>query len=429
MNRLAVTKFDEAHVQAIASPKSWPGNNRVNRVNGPCVRLEIGTLSIRGPCQAKIFGHGDTTMQMTREIFEAQQQRRFGTSNPERMSLEFWEWMVKTLKEASARDWSDREDTPDHMPHQLRVLFGQEGDYSKGPVWNFDRMGATRTPHPDGRMICIAGEHEDHYDPDFCIYNDVIVIDLDGSVAIYGYPKDVFPPTDFHSASLLGDRIIVVGRLGYQGERHPGTTPVFALDLASYQIQELPSHGGMPGWIFKHEAVVGPEGITINGGEICEEVEGQTRIRRNFDDFLYDVPSGQWKRLTDRKWRQFSICNLENKSFMKGEPFTGGCSMDAEPWRGERPEVTDFSDTFIFVKSEALFPRSFEYESIYSEDYSPEERFTVDGIDISIKFASSAIEIMIEGDMDEAKANALIQDIKGSVEADTGRTCVVKNYL
>src|SRR5438270_5620976 len=122
-------------------------------------------------------------MEITREIFDAQQQRRFGESNPERMPLVFWEWMVRTSEEARLRDWTEGDDVPGHTPYQLRVRFGQDGDYSRGPVWNFDRMGATRTPHPDGRMICIAGEHEDHYDPDFCIYYDVVVIDLTGSCA------------------------------------------------------------------------------------------------------------------------------------------------------------------------------------------------------------------------------------------------------
>jgi hypothetical protein len=367
-------------------------------------------------------------MEITREVFEAQQQRRFGESNPERMPLAFWEWMVRKSEEARLRDWTEGDDVPGHTPYQLRVRFGQDGDYSRGPVWNFDRIGATRTPHPDGRIICIAGEHEDHYDPDFCIYNDVIVIDLDGSIAIYGYPKDVFPPTDFHSATLVGDRVIVIGRLGYMGERRPGVTPVMALDLTSYQFSELPSRGEPPGWIFRHEAELNPEGITLRGGQVYEEIEGEPRIRRNFDDFLYDLVSGRWTRLTDRRWRQFSICNVENKVFMKGQPFRGCCPMDAEPWRGEVPEVPDFGDTFIYVRPEALFPRSFEYESVFSEEFSPEDRIAVGGIDVSIKVESFAIEVMIEGDMDEARANALVQDIRKSMEADTGRTYVVKTY-
>ena len=144
-------------------------------------------------------------MEVTSDLFESQRQRRFGTQNPERMPLRFWEWMIRNSEDARTRDVGPpRETRPQlgHTPTDLRRYFGQEGDYSAGPIWNFDRMGATRTPHPDGRMICIGGEHEDHYDPDFCIYNDVVVLDLDGSIAIYGYPNDLFPPTDFHTATL-----------------------------------------------------------------------------------------------------------------------------------------------------------------------------------------------------------------------------------
>jgi hypothetical protein len=35
---------------------------------------------------------------------------------------------------------------------------------------------------PDGRAIQIGGEHEDYYDPDFCIYNDVFVHEPDRSI-------------------------------------------------------------------------------------------------------------------------------------------------------------------------------------------------------------------------------------------------------
>ena len=44
-----------------------------------------------------------------------------------------------------------------------------------GPVWCFSRFGTSLTELPDGRFVQIGGEHEDFYDPDFCIYNDVTV--------------------------------------------------------------------------------------------------------------------------------------------------------------------------------------------------------------------------------------------------------------
>jgi hypothetical protein len=60
------------------------------------------------------------------------------------------------------------------------------------------------------------GEHEDHYDPDFFIHNDVVVRTPDGEVAIYGYPTEVFLPTDFHTATLLPASIVLIGSLGYR---------------------------------------------------------------------------------------------------------------------------------------------------------------------------------------------------------------------
>lgn len=89
----------------------------------------------------------------------------------------------------------------------------------RGPVFSFDRFGRSITKLPDGRMVFIAGEHEDSYDPDFCIYNDVCVIDGAGSLDYYLYASDVFPPTDFHSATLIGDAIWIIGCLGYRQQR------------------------------------------------------------------------------------------------------------------------------------------------------------------------------------------------------------------
>lgn len=368
-------------------------------------------------------------MNITRSIFESQRQRRFGTANPERMSLAFWEWMVRGSEDARTAPYTEKKDPAvlGHWPTDARRFFGQEGDFSHGPIWNFDRMGATRTPHPDGRMICVGGEHEDFYDPDFCIYNDVIVLDLDGSIEIYGYPKDVFPPTDFHTATLLSDRVIIIGRLGYSGERQPGVTPVMALDLSNYRIEELPSLGEPPGWIFEHEADFSDGIIIIRGGKVYEEKGDERRIRQNFDDFAYEIGTGVWKRLTNRKWRQYEISDEGRKSFMKGPRFRGCCSMDDEPWKGEPVEEPE-DDPFVYVMPAALLPRSFAYETIWSDEPTPDDRILVAGVPVSIKTSGSSIEIIVEGEMDEVMANKIAEDIKESVEADTGRPCILKSY-
>lgn len=365
-------------------------------------------------------------MNISRREFEAQRQRRFGAANPERMRVPFWEQTVLDHEEAHLRRdaGDDDRDGLVETPYGARRHFGLDGDFSGGPIWTFDRMGMTRTHHPDGRVICVGGEHEDFYDPDFCIYNDVVVLDLDGSVAIFGYPPEVFPPTDFHTATMLGDRILLIGRIGYQEARHPGLTPVLALDLESHRIRERPSHGEAPGWIFRHEATIGPDGvITVSGGEVFEERDGQHHIRRNFDDFAYDPKSGLWRKLTRRGWRQYTIRDADRKPFLRGPRFMGCGADDHEPWKGEPEQIPD--DFFLWVEPEALYPRTVDHEPIWTDEFRPDVRFEVAGIPVAVNYGGLGIEIIIEGDMDAGLARKLAEDILSGIEDATERPCVL----
>ena len=71
---------------------------------------------------------------------------RFGTENPQRMNNPLWEWLVKTRLDADFAEDS----------------FGYPSSFDAGPAWCFARLGQSVTPLPDGRVILIAGEHEDH---------------------------------------------------------------------------------------------------------------------------------------------------------------------------------------------------------------------------------------------------------------------------
>lgn len=182
--------------------------------------------------------------EISHEMFNAQYKPRFGTANPERVDIPFWREQIRTGNSgwAGARDvlGSDRETPP--------------GCGGVDPVWSFRRFGRTATRLADGRWVLIAGEHEDHYDQDFCIYNDVTVIHPGGKVDHYIYPTEVFPPTDFHTASLVGERIILIGNYSYPHMRHEGVTQVLSLDLASFAITRLDTRGERPGWISSHDA-------------------------------------------------------------------------------------------------------------------------------------------------------------------------------
>ena len=208
-----------------------------------------------------------------------QNNRTFGESNPQKCEFEFWYDMVRAGVGAwHAKNTFEDQDNPE-------------------PVWCYDRFGKSLTSIGDNEYIEIAGEHEDSYDPDFCIYNDVFHHRANGEIVIYEYPRDLFPPTDFHTATLVENHIYIIGNLGYPGERLYGTTPVYELDIESFEIQPGSTSGDMPGWIYNHSATLkNPSTIRIQGGDILEMVEDTEQHRFNSDDFELDLNTLTWTR-------------------------------------------------------------------------------------------------------------------------------------
>ncbi len=221
-------------------------------------------------------------MPVSRDEFLQQRAAIRGEANPQPMRFALWEELVRSGESA----W--------HAGQR----YGSD-EYPTSPGWCFDRFGMSRTRLPDGRIICIAGEHEDHYDPDFFIYNDVIVIQPDGTPDICGYSKESFLPTDFHAATLVGDAIFIIGGLGYPSDRGKRATPVHRLDLASMRIDRLAPTGSSPAWIFGHRAEIAPDGVSIRigGGEISAfDSSGTETLTKNEQTFSFNAMQNTWSR-------------------------------------------------------------------------------------------------------------------------------------
>lgn len=205
--------------------------------------------------------------------------RTFGSSNPELMNVPFWIAMIRAGVSA----------------YEARTRFDITKDSDREPVWSAQRFGQSLTLLPDGRAIQIGGEHEDFYDSDFCIYNDVFVHHPSGSISIYGYPEDVFPPTDFHTATLVGDVICIIGSLGYMGAREFSVTPVYVLDTRTMSIKRLLTTGIAPGWIYKHRArPQGNNSIRVWGGKLVTKQGEKERHDTNPNTFLLDLQTLIW---------------------------------------------------------------------------------------------------------------------------------------
>jgi hypothetical protein len=186
---------------------------------------------------------------LTQEEFDTHRSQRVGLANPEGFLPTFWCEQLRT----------GRYSAPKHLEHVR--------DRAK-PVWSFSRFGRSATPLPDGRLVLIGGEHEDGYDPDFCIYADVTVLDGKGGVDHFIYPQDVFPPTDFHTATLYDGQIWLIGSLGYLEQRQEGVTQVLRLDPTDFSIHPVETSGDGPGWISRHQSILDTDEIILTGGKI-----------------------------------------------------------------------------------------------------------------------------------------------------------------
>ena len=222
-----------------------------------------------------------------------QARTRYGTANPEQVENALWEqaideeWTGYGLRQHLGIDL-DRNTIRQNFSHSAYR------DATPGPFWSWQRFGRTSTALPDGRVIHIAGEHEDGYDPDFCIYNDVVVQYAGGRREFFLYPKDAFPPTDFHTATLVGSKIVLIGSLSYGDLRRPGETQVLTLDIVSLRIERVATTGEGPGWLSRHIAEkIGETRILVAGGEM----QTADAYAPNTGVFELDLSTMTWRRM------------------------------------------------------------------------------------------------------------------------------------
>ena len=174
------------------------------------------------------------------------------------------------------------------------------------PHWCYYRMGQSETVLPDGTNVLIAGEHEDSYDPDFFIYNDVTVIRPDGEITFFGYSEYLFPPTDNHSATLVGDQIYIIGCLGYPHQRHKDKTPVYSLNINDFHIHKVSTKGLTPSWLHSHAAQLSQDGKSIicEGGDV---IHPSGNYVENLAKWNLELETGIWTKLSEKKWTRWKI--------------------------------------------------------------------------------------------------------------------------
>jgi hypothetical protein len=309
-----------------------------------------------------------------------------------------WEWIAKMQFDAFVAN---------------RKLGGPDAR-NAGPCWSFVRYGQTSTHLPDGRTIYIGGEHEDYYDPNFNIYNDVVVQLPDGSLKFYGYPPSIFPPTDFHSATQVGGRLVLIGRLGGKGDGTLCTTPVVVLDLDTFAIEPMITKGEAPGWIHQHQAemVDSGAGIRISGGSVYRG--DALPIVENLDEWRLCLSSGIWERLTIRPCQHWILAREDGDDFhllaykmaiieqtLNSESKNRSSALGGE--LGVEPDL----DLFM-----TLFCPSIPHVSLPAREGDCEiHRIIIEGVQIRFGDQGKWIIISIEGELPSLSVDFLVGEI------------------
>jgi ankyrin repeat protein len=349
---------------------------------------------------ARLLGiEHDSEPQVSPADYVAGKNRRFGIRNPEQMDSPFWLAMVRS----GATGWraSDK--------------FADSSASERLPVWCYQRFGRSTTILNDGRIIEIAGEHEDYYDPDFCIYNDVAEFNADGSIRIFGYPQSVFRPTDFHTATLIDDFILVIGCLGYPEDRQFGRTPVYRLNVTSFEIQGVETSGDQPGWIHRHKTKLDEQKrVIVSGGQIERSLS--TPPEENIDEWALDLTTWTWTRNTDRRWPQWAFARADRKQNYLWEIRQALWTRNAN-WKEDFKE--DMRRLSEFLGHE---PDIDAIGSIYHVDglttngssKKAEDKILkvhVDGVVIRMKEDSWLIHVIVEGELPEVKLKAFQEGV------------------
>ncbi len=353
---------------------------------------------------------------VTPELFREWRSPRFGQFNPERMNNPVWEWLVRSNLNA----------------YLATEQFNGPSAEDAGPGWCFDRFGQSSTLLSDGRTVLIAGEHEDHYDPDFYIYNDVVVRHPDDTIDIFGYSRGVFPPTDFHTATLVGSLIIIIGNLGYPEERKPGTTPVLILDLDTFAISQVVCSGTPPGWLHRHTASLSEDraSILIQHGEL-DRGDEDTWLVENIDDWRLHLADWRWEPVTERRWQRWEVRRTDRKPNHMWDIQQALWSRNVG-WRKQLREQMEQLTVECGVRADLdlaarLYrPRIPHEEMPKIEDKYNVFRIKVDGITVRFVEHPYSVQMTVEGDLPHSSVEALASDLLEKISALENTPCELK---
>lgn len=289
------------------------------------------------------------------------------------------------------------------------------------PVWCFDRMVQSCTSLPDGRQILISGEHEDFYDPDFFIYNDVVVIHPDGQIELFEYPLDQFPPTDFHTTIFdeSRHRLIIVGNISHPEYRQTHTTQVAVLDLNTMQISMPTTTGHAPNWLSacQLEWHIAGEVLKISQGQVMNS--HISACTKNLSDWFLDVQTWEWSKSdlpAPQHWC-FYRSDLNWMHLYEMSRFFSSIQLNLDSHSAQQALLESIGTIPSLTVFEQLFQPPIAHQRIEREDENCFNRtcLQIDNQPIQYIDEMFCIELIMPHEFDPVLAQQLIEDLRSKL--------------
>jgi hypothetical protein len=354
---------------------------------------------------------------VTPELFKEWGAPRYGNANPQKIKSNVWEWLVRSKLSA----YASRQKIEDPS-----ILAG-------GPTWCFDRFGQSVTDLPDGRTVYIAGEHEDYYDQDFYIYNDVVVTHPDGAIDFYCYPKSDFPPTDFHTATLVDDRIVIIGSLGYRDERNPNETQVYILRMNTFEIQKVETSGMSPGWIHRHTATLSEDqkSILVTKGKV-QPLHGHSLLE-NCEDWKLHLDDWSWEKLTSRNWTQFAIWRKDKRMIPLWDIRHALWNLEHHMEDSHKQDMERIEQFINYRPDVRLMKDLYNFDLEQTGSHNDENEYNLFWIymeDVRVRFTEEwhCLQVVIEGGLAAEKVSLIKQQLTDKLSALVNSPCEVEEY-
>ena len=335
--------------------------------------------------------HWEPGPEVTPELFLEWRDARRGAFPGEDMTNPVWLWFIDSNISA----------------YRGNGHFNGPNSYGGNPGWCFNRFGRSLTELPGGTRILIAGEHEDHYDPDFFIYNDVVIVSPDGKIEILGFPEDHFPPTDFHSATLVGNELILIGNLGYPQQRRIGESQVYAYEIATRRFRRIETSGDVPGWISAHEAGLdGQNGIIVKGGKI-DHGSDHGGYLENFDSWRLDLDTWNWERLSNQTVGRWEFVRADGEACQLFPKRMHRMSMQAGISDG-KSDTPDFDGELL----ERLYDPPVPHEAIVEDAWDERTRYVIDGVPLHFKEGMNSVLLTVVGELPPAVMEPYVEAVR-----------------